>query len=187
MWMYKGQDPIWIDERNNYPDFKIMVFAGVVHDSIVGPYFFEGNLNSRMYAEFLRRVFFPELQRVAPNVYFQQDGAPPHFAARVRRLLNHHFPNRWIGRGGPIPWPGTSPDLTICDYGLWGDIKARVKKMDNINKEALIANITEVRRNYPRANLRRAQEQLELRFRKCIEHQGGNCQAFLRQGRNRQR
>ncbi|KAL7294498.1 hypothetical protein TKK_0012490 [Trichogramma kaykai] len=49
MWMYKGQNPNWVDERNRYPDFKIMVFADVVYDSIVGPYFFEGNLNSRIW------------------------------------------------------------------------------------------------------------------------------------------
>jgi hypothetical protein len=34
------------------------------------------------------------------NHWFQQDGAPPHFAANVRDFLNQEYPNRWIGRGG---------------------------------------------------------------------------------------
>ena len=35
---------------------------------------------------------------------FQQDGAPLHFALDVRTLLDSEFPNRWIGRWGPIEW-----------------------------------------------------------------------------------
>ena len=23
------------------------------------------------------------------------------------------FPSQWIGRGGPIPWPTRSPDMTV--------------------------------------------------------------------------
>uniref|UniRef100_A0ABD2X069 Tc1-like transposase DDE domain-containing protein n=1 Tax=Trichogramma kaykai TaxID=54128 RepID=A0ABD2X069_9HYME len=129
MWMPKGQNPHWVDERNNYPDFKIMVFAGIVHDRIIGPYFFETNINSTIYTEFLSRVFLPQLRRVAPNAYWQQDGASPHNRRVTTELLNDNFPNRWMGLFGPIRWPAYSPDLTICDYGLWGDVKAKVKSM----------------------------------------------------------
>jgi hypothetical protein len=37
--------------------------------------------------------------------------------------LNEKFPNAWIGRGGPIPWPPRSPDLTPVDFFLWGYVK----------------------------------------------------------------
>ena len=35
---------------------------------------------------------------------------------------------RWIGRASqddspPLPWPPRSPDLTSCDYVLWGYVK----------------------------------------------------------------
>jgi len=26
------------------------------------------------------------------------------------------FPNRWIGRDGPVPWPPRSPDITPLDF-----------------------------------------------------------------------
>ena len=26
------------------------------------------------------------------------------------------FPGRWVGRGGPIPWPARSPDLNPLHY-----------------------------------------------------------------------
>lgn len=28
------------------------------------------------------------------NIWFQQDGAPPHFVLPVRHFLNNHFPER---------------------------------------------------------------------------------------------
>jgi len=37
------------------------------------------------------------------------------------------FPNRWIGRGGPTPWPPRSPDITPpLDFFLWGYVKNKV-------------------------------------------------------------
>ena len=50
----------------------------------------------------------------------QQDGAPPHWGLAVRPFLNDTFPERWIGRGGPIPWPPRFPDITPLDFFLRG-------------------------------------------------------------------
>ena len=49
-----------------------------------------------------------------------QDGAPPHFAIVVREWLNAHFPERWMGRHGPHQRSARSPNLTPCDFLLWG-------------------------------------------------------------------
>ena len=46
------------------------------------------------------------------NLYFQQDGAPAHYAVSVRKWLDEHFPGRWIGSRGAVEWPARSPDLT---------------------------------------------------------------------------
>ena len=47
-----------------------------------------------------------------PWIIFQQDGAPPPWGSDVRRFLDETFPNRWIGRDGPTPWPPRPPDIT---------------------------------------------------------------------------
>ena len=52
-----------------------------------------------------------------------QNGARPHFSCFVTDVLNERFPDAWIGRGGPIPWPPRSPDLSPLDFILWGYIK----------------------------------------------------------------
>ena len=38
-------------------------------------------------------------------------------------MLNDTFPERWIGRDGPIPWPPPSPDITPLDIFLRGYVK----------------------------------------------------------------
>jgi len=55
----------------------------------------------------------------------------PHFHTNVRVLLNRVLQQRWIGRaakGGNhlLPWPPNSPDLTPCDFFLWGFVNDSV-------------------------------------------------------------
>ena len=59
-------------------------------------------------------------------MWFQQDGAPPHFDRRVRAFLDTYLHNQWIGRQGPVPWPPRSADLTPLDFYLWGYLKSVV-------------------------------------------------------------
>ena len=66
---------------------------------------------------------------------YQHDGAPAHYAVRVRQLLNRVFPGRWMGRGStrlpaPVAWPPRSPDLTPLDFWVWGYMKQRISTQD---------------------------------------------------------
>lgn len=58
------------------------------------------------------------------NCYISHDGTPAHFARGCQPILNHKF-NKWIGRGGPVPWPERSPDLTPLDFFHGSYIKAK--------------------------------------------------------------
>ena len=62
------------------------------------------------YVEYKQTLQLAEIQLW---ITFQQDGAPPHWGSDVRRFLDATFPNRWIGRDGPKPWPPRSPDITL--------------------------------------------------------------------------
>lgn len=112
---------------------KRNVWAGILGDEIIGPFFIDGNLDGPKYIILLHNKIVPEMRASAArqniawaDVYFQQDGASAHFARLVRQYLNIVFPNRWIGRGGTIAWPARSPDLTPLDFFLWGFLKDRV-------------------------------------------------------------
>jgi len=95
---------------------------------IIGPYLFDTpTVMSDVYLQMVQRYAIDELPlQIRLAGYFQQDGAQPHFALTVHAYLNHTFPGRWIGHSGPLPWPLDSPDLTPCDFWLWGMVKERV-------------------------------------------------------------
>ena len=72
----------------------------------------------------LEQYVFPQIetfeQETISRVIFMQDGATPRFSCFVTDVLNERFPDTWIGKGGPIPWPPRSPDLSPLDFSLWG-------------------------------------------------------------------
>jgi transposase len=127
---WADQNPHWMRETHTQHPQKVNVWAGIIGNRLVGPFFIEGNLNVEMYLHMLQNEIVPAINNeVGPllrNTWFQQDGAPPHFGLAVRNYLNNTFPNRWIGRRGPIEWPARSPDLTPLDYFLWGHLKNKV-------------------------------------------------------------
>ena len=67
-------------------------------------------------------------ERQAPHsITFMQDGAPPHIATPVMTLLRSTFgDDHVLSRCFPHEWPPRSPDLTPCDFWLWGYLKSNV-------------------------------------------------------------
>ena len=51
--------------------------------------------------------------------------------------------------GGGIDWPPYSPDLTVCDFFLWGYVKDEVYKIPSQNLEQLEDRIIDVIRVIP--------------------------------------
>ena len=79
----------------------------------------------------LQNWHLPQTSEDSEDFIFQQDGAPPHWHQDVWRFLNLSLHQRWIGRVGKEDlalqfWPPRSPDLTPCDFFLWGFVKEAV-------------------------------------------------------------
>ncbi|XP_045771282.1 uncharacterized protein LOC123871479 [Maniola jurtina] len=112
--------------------WRINVWAGIIGDKIIGPCFLTQTMNGGNYLRFLREELSEELDELNLNLvrrlWFQHDGAPPHFSRPVRDYLNAEYGERWIGRGGPVNWPARSPDLTPLDFFLWGTVEQSVFK-----------------------------------------------------------
>lgn len=101
----------------------LTVWCAISSQGIIGPYFFDATVTGDSYLDMLQNWFWPQVAQQAGEIYFQQDGAPPHYSRSVRQWLDDKFPGAWIGRRGPIEWPARSPDLTPCDFFLWGFLK----------------------------------------------------------------
>ncbi|GFX96423.1 uncharacterized protein TNCV_2055401 [Trichonephila clavipes] len=76
-------------------------------------------------------------------MWFQHDGASAHFSANVRSALDTAYPGRWIGRGGKVNWPASSPDLSFLDF-VWDHMKSIVYTSPVDSDEALVARIAVV-------------------------------------------
>ena len=114
-------------------------------------------------------------------MYFQHDGALPHYTRHVREYLNESFPDRCLGRGGPVAWPPRSPDLTPLDYYLWGRMKTLVYDTKVDSRSALCHRIfaaAEHIHNHP-DNIASATQSLLMRAENCIATEGGHFEQLL--------
>ena len=58
--------------------------------------------------------------------HFQQDGSTAHTANESMTIVRNMIPGHLISRFGDVPWPPRCPDLSTCDFFLWGYLKSRV-------------------------------------------------------------
>jgi transposase len=155
---------------------KINVWCGVSSKRIFGPYFFQNNINGANYLEMLEEFVDEIPLGMAERCYFQQDGAPAHYARPVKDFLDMQFPGRWIGRGGPIDWPPYSPDLTPLDFWLWGMLKNVVYSSPISNIEELKLKIHEATSSIPADMCERVINAAFRRFEVCAENGGAQVE-----------
>lgn len=172
-------------ERGYQHRFSVNVWAGILGNRLIGPHIFPGPLNGDMYTAFLQFTLPQLLENVPNNVrrtlWFQQDGAAPHFSLAARAILDERYPNRWIGRGGPVAWPPRSPDLTPMDFFLWGHMKTLVYETPVESEEELIARIAVASGDIAdnRALIGRVHRSLRNRCGVCIQQNGRHFEQLL--------
>lgn len=180
---YSDSNPYQIRIINNQHRWSVNVWGGIMGSYVIGPYFFEENLNGTTFMDFLANEF-PILLENIPlelrrTMWLQMDGAPPHFDRRVRQFLNDNFHNRWIGRGGPIEWPPRSPDLTAPDFFLWGYVKNIVFKSPPTTPENMKERIREAFRNISQQILFNVANNFKKRVRLCLESDGRHFEHLI--------
>ena len=119
------------------------------------------------------------MRRVLGQVEFnstiwQQDGAKPHTANSVMDYLDRVFgPNMLAlkSRQGE-PWAPTSPDMSACDFWLWGYLKEKVYRPLPTTMAQLKARIKEEVRLIPSEMVKAAVLSTKKRAVKLVECQG---------------
>jgi len=118
---------------------------------------------------------------IRSQMYYQHDGAPPHYTQYVREYLNKSFSNRWLGRGGPVAWPPRSPDLTPLYYYLWDHMKTLVYETKVDSRAALchrIFAVAEHIRSHP-DNAVSATHSVLMHAENCLATGGGHFEQLL--------
>lgn len=165
--------------------FSLNVWVGVVGDCLIGPYFLPARLNGQEYLNFLEEHLVDLLEDVPIDVrlhmWLMHDGAPAHFSLLVRQHLDMVYPNRWLGRGGPQPWPPRSPDLNPLDFCIWGHLKTLVYSTPVQNVEDLRHRIIQACneiRNTP-GIFERIRRSMRRRLESCVLAGGGHFEHML--------
>ncbi|KAJ8975574.1 hypothetical protein NQ317_018106 [Molorchus minor] len=106
------------------------------------------------------------------NIYFQQDGAPPHNSRIVSELLTGNFGDNWIGTNGPIRWPPRSPDLTPLDFFFLAHIQDNLYKKANQNMDELRTNFIECVDSFSNIHIYNAARGVSRRCELCVVNNG---------------
>jgi hypothetical protein len=107
---------------------KVTVWCVISSNGVIGPYFFENDdghavtVTSARYVHTLENFLIPELHRFPVH---ENTHATSHTARVTVNLLKDLFQNRLISRNGDVQWPPRSPDLSSCDYFLWGYLESK--------------------------------------------------------------
>lgn len=178
------ENPHWLRQHKHQVRWSVNVWCGILGDRIIGPHFFEDNLNGKMYTEEILGVVIDDLVcslslNDLRQVWFQHDGAPPHFSTRAKNWLDRRFPQQWIGRAGAMFWPPRSPDLSPLDFFLWGYVKDRVYVTEPSDVNDMKDRITSACASIPAEVLRRVIESTRQRFMLCVAAEGRHFEHFL--------
>jgi hypothetical protein len=159
----------------------ITVWAGIWSKGVIGPFFFNDTVTANSYLEMLNKEIVPTIARRMnlKEIHYMHDGAPAHYAQSVRHFLDKTFPNRWMGRRGPIDWPARSPDLTPTDFFLWGVIKDRVYARKPQNVQALKDVIVTEIQSLPVESCRKACQSVPHRLQLCKDVEDEHIEQYL--------
>ena len=93
-------------------------------------------------------------------------------------FLDAKFPNRWIGRDGPTPWPPRSLDITPLDLFLWGYVKDRVFSTPVPDITNLKARITEAFATITEDMLENTWREIDYRLDVLYETKGAHVEVY---------
>jgi hypothetical protein len=163
-------------------DEKLLVWCAISEHGIIGPFVFDGTVNSQRYREMLSNFFFPRLRALRiplASTWFQQDGATAHCSNENLELLESKFGDRLISRRTRRPWPSRSPDLSTCDFFLWGYLKSKVYANAPNSLQDLRRNIEQEIRGISRETRQKVMRNFVWRLQECVRMQGGHLEHVL--------
>lgn len=174
---YAKENPHLIRETRPQIRYSLNVWAGILNDTILGPFSIDGYLNGLTYLNFLE-INLEDILDELPLAtirnleWYQQDGAAPHNAHIVKNYLDLRFRNSWMGTYGPVRWPARSPCLSPLDYFLWGTVKDKVYSTPTENEGHLRSKIVNAFDSISAQSIQKAVDEMDSRTNLCIRQNG---------------
>jgi hypothetical protein len=154
---------------------KIGVWCAVSASRIIGPIFFDTTVNTGTYLQIFENFYSQLTENERQQCFFQH--ATCHTSHHsLTRIHETSTEERTVSKG---LWPPHSPDLSSCDFYLWGYLKGKMyennpKTIDEL-KENIHRSIEAININV----LRKVSLNVISCAKKCVEAQGGHFQHLL--------
>lgn len=164
--------------------FSVNVWAGIIGNSIIGPFILPDIVTESEYLNFLQNDLPPLLEEIPiknrVKMWYQHEGAASYFTKNTRDYLTNEYEDRWIARGASIAWPPRSSDLNPVEFFLWGFLK-------QVIYETEISDVEELKNRIDIATtMIKEQKILEQRYQslmqrayKCVQSGGSAFQHLL--------
>lgn len=178
------ENPRVLQTRPAHPA-RITVWCAISANGIIGPCFFNSTVKAASYTEMLTDFFIPTVMGLGlsgDQYWFQQDGARPHRTRGIFECLTETFDSRLIALDAQkiihkgFDWPPYSPDLTPCDYFLWGHLKNNIYRNRPTTIEELKSAVHVWINTIDATTLRNVADGFISRVRKLIEVEGGHIE-----------
>lgn len=166
-------------------DWRIIVWAAIIDEVVIGPIFLPEKINVENYLTFLKNDLEAELAKLpnasSKSLLFQHNGSSRHFTKKVRTYLSSRF-EQWIGQGGTVEWPESSTDLSPVDFFLWtylnyeiyGDPTQRCK-----TRKEMEERIRTAFKDIPPYILKGLPGKILKRAQLCVKEEGGPFESLL--------
>lgn len=177
---WADENPHEFREYGHQRRFSVNVWLGIINHRVVGPIYLPNRLNAGEYLNVLEQVIDEIPLNLRRNMIYMHDGAPAHFARNIRDWLTEHFPDRWIGRGGPLLWPARSPDLNPLDFFVWGFIKGKVYATAPQDADEVRARIDAAVLEITPERLERIVQTIPQRLQLCLQTDGFQFEQLCR-------
>ena len=158
-----------------------MLTSGVVSCSAESLTFFlhgKKTVIGGIYFDMLELFAMPQLQDLQPNIWFQQNGAPPRWSTDVL-LTWQNFSNRWVGQDDPIPWLPRCPEITPLDFFLWGYLKDIIHRRKFTDIADLKTRITEAFATVTNVMLQFIYQEIDYRLNVLQATRGAHVEALI--------
>ena len=121
----------------------IMVAAGLSRNGVGNLIFVTGTMTSYSYLQTLE-FFKSDIQKLNPNLYFQQDNAPCHVGKKCTEFINSNFAHHLKF------WPPNSPDLSPIEE-LWAIVEEKLNDYSFNSLEEMTRKLLWVWNRNPKA------------------------------------
>jgi len=177
-------------DKNDLPTFtsdrkKLFLWVGLCgNGSLLGPYFFDSDLNDQAYLTLFDTKILPSLlQSYESNIvglWWVPDSKVAILTKEVREQLSRVFGNNVLAPGCGVQWPAKSPDLNPMDYFFWGYLKKKVFANPPASLEIMEKQIQDACDEIRQTNVvSNAMQELKRRTNSCIQRKGQHLEEYV--------